>query len=542
MKKNILPNDCKAMFNDKLNTLSMKDLGIELKHFAIGTAPEYPSFLVNQDDLKRILVEKFTIFFDSNRSQGLEVIFLKSNYGNGKSHFIKTIHSFLNNFENVFAKKVSLKQEKTDLKIKVLEGVGQKIIKDSATYFVNIAAENSFADEKDAILLTLSEKLGIDSALSELLYQAARSEDISKQSQAIALLKGKFLPEYLKSFNLKQKDLDNSFYFNVIRLVCDYLYESNCYLVIMFDEYEHVYSWKEEQARKIFFGDIKLFTDSIETFKNLFFVFAESESVNSGSEVTDDPAYVSRKKGRTYQIANISSEVEVQKLFKMIKVRYEKYYEISLDSYVDEILESINGDPQVKTNSNYRNYTQVIMRILDQYRNNPPKIKKSKKVLKDADKNVVEKSNEIVGIEDITLKDKWIAATSISKKSILCEAVEYVLDHSYEKVISKSKKRGIYQTQKQQEKIEYYIIATDKPSSSDFIKRYNDILRLKEENGITKSIILYPYKKGTNDEFEYENVIFYNVEKIPMVLDTIYSNAEIIDDVVSYLMALESRC
>ena len=114
MRKNISPNDCKAMFSDKFTSLSMKELGIELKHFAIGTAPEYPSYLVNQDGLKRKLIEKFSNFFDTDRSQGLEVVFLRSNYGNGKSHFIRTIHSFLNGFENVIAKRVSLKQEKTD--------------------------------------------------------------------------------------------------------------------------------------------------------------------------------------------------------------------------------------------------------------------------------------------------------------------------------------------------------------------------------------------------------------------------------------------
>jgi len=541
MKKNISPNDCKTMFSDKLNSLSMKELGIELKHFSIGTAPEYPSFLVNQDELKKMLIEKFTNFFDSNRSQGLEVIFLKSNYGNGKSHFIRTIHSFLSNFENVFAKKVSLKQEKTDLKRKVLEGVGQKIIKDSATYFVNSASEESLADEKEAVLLTLCEKLNIDSTLAELLYQAARNEDISKQSQAIALLKGNFLPAYLKSFNLKQGDLNNTFYFNVIRLICDYLYESNCYIVIMFDEYEHVYSWKDAQARKIFFEDIKLFTDSIATYKNLFFVFAESESVSNRSESSDDPAYVSRKKGRTYQIDNISSEAEVQKLFKMIKDRYEKYYELSLDTYVDEILETINSDPQVKTNSNYRNYTQVIMRILDQYRNKPPKTRKNKKATNE-DTIVNKKSNEVTISDGINLNDKWKSATSISKKSLLCDAIEYVLNHSNEKIISKSKKRGFFQTKKQEEKTEYHIIVTEKPSSSDFIKRYNEILRSQEESDVTKSIILYPYKMGINDEFEYENVIFYDVENTPMILEQIYSNTESTEDVLSCLMVLEARC
>jgi Protein of unknown function (DUF2791). len=540
MKKNISPNDCKAMFADKFSSLSMKELGIELKHFAIGTAPEYPSFLANQDDLKKVLIEKFTNFFDHSRSQGLEIIFLKSNYGNGKSHFLRTIRSFLNNFENVLTKQVSLKQEKTDLKTKVLEAVGQKTIKDCATHFVNIAADASFADEKDSILLTLSEKLEIDSILSELLYQAARSEDISKQSQAIAILKGNHLQTYLKSFNFKQKDLGSAFYLNVIRLICDYLYENNYYLVIMLDEFEHVYSWKDMQARKSFFEDIKLFYDCIDTYRNLFFVFGESESASSESVSSDDPAYLSRKKGQTYQIENISSETEVQKLFKMIKTRYEKYYEVSLEAFVDDILEAINNDPQVKTNSNYREYTKCIMRILDQYRNHPPKARKVKKISNDA----ITSANKdvIVANRGISFADKWISATSISKKTILCDAIEYILKHSNEKIISKSRKKGFYQTQKQEDIIEYQIIATDNPSSSDFIKRYNEALRIQEESDVVRSIILYPYKQGTNDEFKYENVIFYNVDGVPEVLDQIYAKTENIEDVFSYLRVLETRC
>jgi Protein of unknown function (DUF2791). len=540
MKKNITPSDCKSMFSDKLNSLNMKELGIELKHFAIGTAPEYPSYLVNQDDLKKMLIDKFSNFFDPNRSQGLEVIFLRSNYGNGKSHFIRTIHSFLNNFENVLAKRVSLKQEKTDLKIKILEGVGQKTIKESAVFFVDMAASESLADEKEAILLTLSEKLNVNTALCELLYQAARSQDISKQSQAIALLKGNYMPTYLKTFGLKRADVNNEFYFDIIRLICDFLYESNNYMVIVFDEYEHVYSWKDAQARKVFFEDIKLFTDNLDTYKNLFFVFAESESVDNDSEASDDPAYVSRKKGRTYQIKNISSEMEVQKLFKMIKSRYEKYYEVSLDEYVDEILEEIKNDEQVKANSNYRNYTQVIMRILDEYKNHPVKVRRSTKARNNT--KLVQEStcNPING--EVSFNDKWKAANSISKKTILCEAIEYLLEHSDEKILNKRKKQGIYLTQKQQEKIEYHIIATQNPSSSDFIKRYNEILRIQSENSIDRIVILYPYQHDTNNEFKYENVIFYDVNRVPSVLKQIYANEDIIEDVYSYLMALESGC
>ena len=75
MKKKISSNDCNEMFEDRLKNLTMKEIGIELKHFEIGTSPEFPSYLVNQDILKNKLIEKFSDFFDSNKSPGMEIIF-----------------------------------------------------------------------------------------------------------------------------------------------------------------------------------------------------------------------------------------------------------------------------------------------------------------------------------------------------------------------------------------------------------------------------------------------------------------------------------
>lgn len=540
MKKRIIPSDCKTMFNDKLNTLNMKELGIELKHFAVGTAPECPSFLVNQDELKKKIIDKFTNFFDEDKTQGLEVLFLKSNYGNGKSHFIRTIYSFLCNFENVLTKNVSLKQEKTDLKFKILEGIGQKVIKQCATYFVDNAIEESQNNDKDTILLALTESLSIDFTLAELLYQTTIDDEISQQTHAIAILKGNYLPTYLKTFKIKRNDLNNEFYFNVIRLICNYLLENHCYLVIVFDEYEHIYSWKDNQSRNTFFSDIKYFTDNIDTYKNLFFVFAESEAADSNTEIYNDPAYVSRKKSLTFQILDISSDIEIERLYKMIKSRYEKYYEISLDDYSEEILNKVKEDPQVKTNSNYRNYTQVIMRILEQYRNKPIKAKKCRKVISDVtDSNLNEVSNSDA---KLSIEDRWKAAKSISRKSILCDALKHILVNSNEKVIDSRKKTGVYKTQKDNIIKSYYIVATDCPNSADFTKRYNNALRDKEENAINDFKLLYPFKEGLSNSFLYDNVIFYCVDSIPNILQNIYSSTKPIDDVDKYLEQFKLGC
>ena len=78
MKKKISPNDCNEMFEDRLKNLTMKEIGIELKHFEIGTSPEFPSYLVNQNILKNKLIKKFSDFFNSTKSSSMEIIYLKS--------------------------------------------------------------------------------------------------------------------------------------------------------------------------------------------------------------------------------------------------------------------------------------------------------------------------------------------------------------------------------------------------------------------------------------------------------------------------------
>lgn len=539
MKKRISVNDCKSMFNDKFNVLTMKELGIELKHFSMGTAPETPSFLVNQDELKKKITEKFCDFFDVNKAQGLEVVFLKSNYGNGKSHFIRTIYTFLNEYENVITRRVSLKQEETDLKKKILESISQKVLKECASFLIHSVEEDALSEEEAAILMAVEEKYSIDANLAKLLYEAARSNDVALQVQAIAILKGNYLPEYLKNFGCKKQELNSEFYYSVIKLVSIYLREIDYFLVIVFDEYEHVFSWKSEKYRKNLYEDIKLFTDNIATFGNMFFVFAESDSVDNESESSDDPAFKSRKANLTYQIADISSEAEVEKLFRMILKRYEKYYEVSFEAYTDDILQMIYDDPMIREKTNYRGYTQAIMRVLDQFRNKPPKAKRIRRN-KDRDNEIGQiDAGELCNIEKEKY-DKWKKATSISKKTMLCEMVEKMIDFSKESIVSKSKKKGEYVTRKNQCLKRYYIISTDNPSNKDFGKRLinlQDFISTKEE----KIYILYPASKEEIADNSNIKTILYNDSTVENSFKMMYSNEIEECDMDVYLSTLDIR-
>lgn len=539
MKKKISVNDCKSMFNDKFNTLTMKELGIELKHFSMGTAPENPSFLVNQDELKKKITEKFCDFFDVNKAQGLEVVFLKSNYGNGKSHFIRTIYTFLNEYENVITRRVSLKQEETDLKKKILESISQKVLKECATFLINSVEEDALSEEEAAILMAVEEKYSIDANLAKLLYEAARSNDVALQVQAIAILKGNYLPEYLKNFGCKKQELNSEFYYNVIKLVSIYLKEIDYFLVIVFDEYEHVFSWKSEKYRKNLYEDIKLFTDNLATFGNMFFVFAESDSVDNESESSDDPAFKSRKANLTYQIADISSETEVEKLFRMILKRYEKYYEVSFETYTDDILQMIYDDPLIREKTNYRGYTQAIMRVLDQFRNKPPKAKRVRRNKVSDNENGKIDEGELYNIEKEKY-DKWKKATSISKKTMLCEMLEKMIATSKESIVSKSKKKGEYVTRKNQCLKRYYIISTDNPSKKDFEKRVvnlQDFIFSEEE----KIYVLYPASEEDIDDNSNIKTILYNDSTVENSFKIMYGDEIEECDMDVYLSTLDIR-
>lgn len=539
MKKKISVNDCKSMFNDKFNTLTMKELGIELKHFSMGTAPENPSFLVNQDELKKKITEKFCDFFDVNKAQGLEVVFLKSNYGNGKSHFIRTIYTFLNEYENVITRRVSLKQEETDLKKKILESISQKVLKECATFLINSVEEDALSEEEAAILMAVEEKYSIDANLAKLLYEAARSNDVALQVQAIAILKGNYLPEYLKNFGCKKQELNSEFYYNVIKLVSIYLKEIDYFLVIVFDEYEHVFSWKSKKYRKNLYEDIKLFTDNLATFGNMFFVFAESDSVDNESESSDDPAFKSRKANLTYQIADISSETEVEKLFRMILKRYEKYYEVSFEAYTDDILQMIYDDPLIREKTNYRGYTQAIMRVLDQFRNKPPKAKRVRRNKVSDNENGKIDEGELYNIEKEKY-DKWKKATSISKKTMLCEMLEKMIATSKESIVSKSKKKGEYVTRKNQCLKRYYIISTDNPSKKDFEKRVVNLqdFTFSEEE---KIYVLYPASEEDIDDNSNIKTILYNDSTVENSFKIMYGDEIEECDIDVYLSTLDIR-
>ena len=241
----------------------------------------------------------------------------------------------------------------------------------------------------------------------------------------------------------------------------------------------------------------------------------------------------------TYQIADISSETEVEKLFRMILKRYEKYYDVSFNAYIDEMLQMVYDHPMVREKTNYRGYTQVIMRVLDQFRNKPPK---TKRVKKNNDSNNQNKKMEEAVIDSIEKEkfDKWKKATSISKKTMLCEMLEEMIERSKESVVSKSKKQGEYVTQKNQLLKRYYVISTDNPSKKDFEKRLSNLKNFVS-GGDAKKYILYPISQEDIAENSNIKTVFYNDSSVENALKMVYGNELVECDMDAYLSILDVR-
>ena len=74
------------------------------------------------------------------------------------------------------------------MKKKILESITQKVLKECATFLINSVEKDTLSEEVQ-VLMALGERYSIDANLAKLLYKAARSNNITDQVQAIAIIK-----------------------------------------------------------------------------------------------------------------------------------------------------------------------------------------------------------------------------------------------------------------------------------------------------------------------------------------------------------------
>ena len=194
-------------------------------------------------------------------------------------------------------------------------------------------------------------------------------------------------------------------------------------------------------------------------------------------------------------------------------------------------------DPLIKEKTHYRAYTQAIMRALDQFRNKPPKLKKIKKNSKQTNEKMEFQKLQVDEILKNKL-EKWEKSTSISKKTLLCEMFQKMLQNVGENVVDIRKKQGEISVGLGDERKRIFIIATDNPSEKDLTKRISNLsLAFKE------TIIVYPAlnKEADIDMNEKMRVIFYNDETVEATLHAVYDSNLCFENIEAYLAILDKR-
>lgn len=491
MANPILAKKSEYIFDDKFENLSTKELALEIKHYRVGTAPENPSFLANQEECKRRFIEKFKSFFTDE--SGLELPILISNIGDGKTHFIRMISDAFSNIPNVRVRRVYVRDEQIDIKLKILEAIERSEIKSCVN---RILAEYKNEEEYNLITI-LQEKYDISRSLAITLIKC-KSDNLKVQSQAMQLLKGDIDEEFIKTEGLNDFcEKSEAFYFDFLKLLCNYLESENLYIIIVFDEIEHVMDWKNNEEQKRFFRNIKELTDNISTYENIFLILAATE-IYMGSNIINqinliEPATYDRMKSLFIRLKEIESDQEVLNLIMHLKKRYEKFYSIKLDE--NTVLEKLKQNlSSIRSATTYRLYAQEIIKIFDEYRMD----------IHNETSQIMKKQKQ----EDVTTLDKKIekakslwekAPSSVANKSLMVEALAILIRFQGETIIKTNKRTGFIVSKNNETKVckFVYIIYTKyaietKENVALVNEKIKEAIALKKSYSATKCTILVP--------------------------------------------------
>lgn len=545
MSNPVLANISENIFNDRYNELSMRDIGIELKHYKMGTAPENPSFVANQDKPKKIIIDKFKDFFQFGL--GLEMPILISHIGDGKTHFIRMIFDAYKNIPNIKARRVYLRDEEIDIKIKILEVIDRVDIKKCAEKIISkIPYYNQKKDER--LILDLCEKFDIGQNLAKVLL-STHSKELTIQTKAIRILKGSLDEEFLVKLGLENfRDSSEEFYFSFLKLLCEYFRDEGIYIIIVFDEFEHVLDWKDGTKIVRFFRNIKEFTDQMSVYPNLFMMLAATQ-VYKDKDIFEkftviEPAAYDRMKSQFIKLEDISSDEEVLNLVNYLKVRYEKFYSINIDiNIVMEILMDNMGNKNIETT--YRSYSQEIMRIFDNLRDKYNMEVDSKSENENLNISIEKnKEPERLNTELIVSRDNAIVIwdntpSPIAKKSLFVVAWSELLIKFGYNILEVDKKYGFIIYKKDGIRNLFYILYTTKSDNPKlFDQKYKEALIIKERNSAEKITFVYPeylLKDKIGIDYLKSDIKFisYNSESIIELL--ILKNDELTSEGVKYI-------
>ena len=140
-----------------------------------------------------------------------------------------------------------------------------------------------------------------------------------------------------------------------------------------------------------------------------------------------------------------------------------------------------------------------------------------------------------VKAENINFENKWVCATSISKKTMLCDIIKQGVEQVGGRVLSVARKQGKLEVEINNNTRIIFVISTDIPSAKDLDKKMDSFM-----SGLIQQDVLYPYFDACKD-LKYENVTFYNSDTVITMEKKLNINDYMYESYENFLKGLDIR-
>lgn len=538
LKKQEIDNLIETMFDDKIKELTKDEREIEIMKFKEGLAPDKPSFVVNQEDVVKKLKESFKNLY--LKSLNMESWMLVSNYGNGKSHILNTIKSYLEPInENIIISVYAKAQNPFELIQQILKSINRELIRRNISkYIKNIQGEIEDKDRQINNIMTIGP---ISKDLANLLWYMTNGDFEQKIKSIDILTKQDNSKQIIKELNINPKlnienEVNDFFY-----ILIDCLKQEGIYIIFLIEEFENVFKWKKKE-RIIFYEQLRELLNNSTKLGNMFLMLVATnifndeieEKKNKAYEINDiDPAVYDRLKAKTLRLNSIQKSDEAVELVKKIKERYDLFYGCNIDDA--KVMEQL---PSRLKDINYRSYIQSIALIMDDMINGrltndincDITFEEQVKILGDNKKKIDEFQDKLKDeINEVVSED---TSNAIKKKFI--SAIIKLLEYNNYKINNYKIKPGyiVARPKNKRNSRLFYVTYSSIVSSSSIYKKLQTCIEISNNEKCDKNNIYFLYCKSSVSERFSKKINEYN----PAMIKTIALED---DDLVRILLLLD---
>ncbi|KAB2481420.1 BREX system ATP-binding domain-containing protein [Bacillus cereus] len=366
--------DFEKLFENE-GDLSADVIRRELSGMRNTEPPERPTFIINQQNVKDVIAQKFS---DCYEGFGFSHVVLTGKIGGGKTHFLNWIESRLKKQGEFYTIKFQV-QETNIVKYSLVRMIVAKVFQNYYTDFSsaftdftkNIQIEKN--DNRDVIISKICEEFDITSNLAILFYALYEQND--KSSAALRIIGASHGRTEIQ--RLKIKELNDNDYIKIIEMFLNHKSRSG-FLLILLDEFEHAFSSLTVNARNKFFVSYKEFIGKAIQFNQpsvaLITSVTEQYEGNLESAVSkNEQALWTRLKPQITELLefNPTNNEEFMELFMHLSTRYKVAYKYDIgEDYPQEMkkyfLDYIGGRSTQAIS--YRDAISNMIKIMDELR------------------------------------------------------------------------------------------------------------------------------------------------------------------------------